>query len=71
MYSIQGHQIKQSPQLHVGQVDLCLLGLTECVGVSKPIMGEMAKRIWWSMYALEVESSLNCGRPSTSCLVSF
>jgi hypothetical protein len=34
-------------------------------GVSKPIIGEMAKRIWWSMYALEVESSLNCGRPST------
>jgi hypothetical protein len=35
-------------------------------GVSKPVIGEMAKRIWWSMYALEVESSLNCGRPSTT-----
>jgi hypothetical protein len=38
----------------------------DCIGVSKPIIGEMAKRIWWSMYALEVESSLNCGRPSTA-----
>jgi hypothetical protein len=40
-------------------------------GVSKPIIGEMAKRIWWSMYALEVESSLNCGRPSIALLRSI
>jgi hypothetical protein len=38
----------------------------DATGVSKPIIGEMAKRIWWSMYALEVETALNCGRPSKS-----
>jgi hypothetical protein len=48
--------------LPVGQVRAISIDLI--LGVSKPILGEMAKRIWWSMYALEVESSLNCGRPS-------
>lgn len=61
---MQGHQTRQSPPPHVGQVHT--LYKLPNAGVSKPIIGEMAKRIWWSMYALEVESSLNCGRPSKS-----
>jgi hypothetical protein len=63
MYSTPEHQRKRLRLLLAGQVSnfMCV---TEVTGVSKPIIGEMAKRIWWSMYALEVESSLNCGRPS-------